>query len=481
MAFLTPDPDVFLLSGACIVPSGPVIVTQRHATGCQPILFEIAYQPQGRSSADIDVTWNAISDARRAKGDFIDFWIELRREGDVHPGDLCTLRFPLKPHELWDPDFGCLFSASLQPVPYSTIANVELSVFEGTIQRTRHPFPNWWQGFRYFTSFYRFESNPKDTVLELNIQLGPSPNRIRIGRMFAGTRYDPYVFTPAYELHAHWYGPRHVPNAEEVLADFERQAVAVAKDHRLVGGQSFIRPFIVMIDSTPAFPMLVGTTNSLWWYAREPWPDGLAPLLDCRIGPGDVVFDCGAHAGQMATFFALKTGPTGRILAFEPFPQNILQIKAQARLNHLKNVEPIQAAVGECRKRMEVSNLSQQSRDQGDLGYGDQTVIEVVPLDDYIDRNPTFIKLDVEAAEVEALRGARRILTELRPDLYIEVHTHMLDQFEHTLTDLFEAIPAGCYDIQFQIEGPNAPWQPYVPGAEQGIDKPIRVKAKGRR
>ena len=43
----------------------------------------------------------------------------------------------------------------------------------------------------------------------------------------------------------------------------------------------------------------------------------------------------------------------------------------------------------------------------------------------------------------------------------------------------FEAIPADCYDIQFQ--GTNTTWQPYRPGAEQGIDTPLLVKAKGRR
>ena len=297
--------------------------------------------------------------------------------------------------------------------------------------------------------------------------------------MFAGTRYDPYAFNPWLELRTCWLGRKEKEEAAEVLTDFEDQAIAASKAYRLVGEQSFIRPFVVRKEPTPSFPMLIGTGNSLAWYGHGPWAYDLEPFQQLGISPGDVIFDCGAHAGMMSAFFGFLAGPTGRVLAFDPFPQNILQIRAQTRLNALENVEAIQAAVGEARKRIDVSNLSQQSRDQGNLGHGDQITIDVLPLDEYFDRKPTFIKLDVEAAEVDALRGARRILTGLRPTLFIEVHTHMLGQFGHTLTDLFEAIASDCYEIQYKSA--SAPWQTYAPGAENGIKEPMLVWAKERR
>jgi FkbM family methyltransferase len=479
MSFLIPDEDVFLLSGRYLTSSGPATIVEHHAAGSQPVFVDVAYRPEGTSSATIELAWNPISAARRDKGDLVDFTIVVTREGEIHPGDLCTIRFRLKPRDVWDPDFGSVFAASLQPDPPTSIANAELSVFEGPIQRTRQPFPRHGNDLRHMTSFFRFAAMPSDPVVELNLQLGPPPNKFRIGRLFAGPRYDPYVFSPTFELQAYLWGKCQFPNANDVLAEFEEQARVVSKKHGLIAEQSFIYPFIVMREFTPPFPMLIGTVNCLSWYASQSKVTDLHIFLDdWIIRPDDVVFDCGANAGQMAALFGLLAGPRGRVFAFDPFPQNILQIEAQARLNGLDNLRAIRAAVGEIRCRETVSNLAQQSRNQGDLGYGDQIGIEIVPLDDYIHEKPTVIKLDVEGAEVAALRGARRILETLRPTLYVEVHTSMLPDFGHTLTDLFEAIPLEYYEITYMVEGIHREWQLYAPGAERGVSNPMLVRAR---
>ena len=60
-----------------------------------------------------------------------------------------------------------------------------------------------------------------------------------------------------------------------------------------------------------------------------------------------------------------------------------------------------------------------------------QTEIPVKSLDDVIWKDsPTFIKMDIEGAEIEALRGSRRIIEEFRPKLAICIYHRPEDLFE---------------------------------------------------
>jgi uncharacterized protein (UPF0276 family) len=59
-------------------------------------------------------------------------------------------------------------------------------------------------------------------------------------------------------------------------------------------------------------------------------------------------------------------------------------------------------------------------------GFESAIDVEVVSLDDLIHGQgyprPDVVKIDLEGGEVEALRGMKRILTEVRPVLLIETH-----------------------------------------------------------
>ena len=67
------------------------------------------------------------------------------------------------------------------------------------------------------------------------------------------------------------------------------------------------------------------------------------------------------------------------------------------------------------------------------IGAGDMQV-ETVSLDSILlDKNPTFIKMDIEGGEYLALKGAKRIISELHPKLAISVY--------HLPSDIFD-IPA---------------------------------------
>lgn len=55
-------------------------------------------------------------------------------------------------------------------------------------------------------------------------------------------------------------------------------------------------------------------------------------------------------------------------------------------------------------------------------GERSRILVPTITLDSLLKRlsPPTFIKIDVEGAEAEVLKGSRRILEEIRPVIYIE-------------------------------------------------------------
>ncbi len=151
-------------------------------------------------------------------------------------------------------------------------------------------------------------------------------------------------------------------------------------------------------------------------------------------------WDVGAEIGYHTLMLAARSR---RVVAFEPNPHNIARIQKQLERN------PALAA----RVRIESIALSDQDGEQlfrfsadpalASIGYldrhgapGDRVKQAVYDqLEDHrvptrsIDsliasgmEAPAFIKLDVEGAEAEVLRGARRLLESQRPILAVEVH-----------------------------------------------------------
>ena len=212
----------------------------------------------------------------------------------------------------------------------------------------------------------------------------------------------------------------------------------------LSGSQQLINPFIVnTTGETISFPMFCSTGNSLRWYGRRQ-PHKLDIFeTSGLVRKSDVVLDCGCHAGLYTMFFAKVAGPSGTVFAFDPFPQNNIQVETNAILNGLKNVKVAWAGVGSAESTFSVSNRKQSLKE---VNAKDAIQVRAVPLDNYVDFNPTFLKLDVEGFEVEALKGAQRLLRQGALRAYIEVHPHFLPKFGSDSRDFFRLIPLDLYD-----------------------------------
>jgi FkbM family methyltransferase len=140
------------------------------------------------------------------------------------------------------------------------------------------------------------------------------------------------------------------------------------------------------------------------------------------IRPGDSVLDIGANIGVYTQFFARLVGPNGRVFAFEPEPTNVRMLRQASE--KLPQVQIEGAAVSEVSGHLKLfvspdMNVDHRTFDSGDQRDG--IVVPSVALDEFVpdDIHVTAIKIDIQGAELKALRGAERLLRESKRLLMI--------------------------------------------------------------
>jgi len=142
------------------------------------------------------------------------------------------------------------------------------------------------------------------------------------------------------------------------------------------------------------------------------------------VGKGDIVYDIGANVGFYTLLASVLVGPNSRVFAFEPVPGNLLYLKKHLRLNRTGNVTVIEAAVSDhC--GMTYFNQSTNSS-MGHIALGGNLKVKTVSLDELISTGevsiPDHIKIDVEGAEMMVLSGAKLMLAERHPTLFLATH-----------------------------------------------------------
>lgn len=151
-----------------------------------------------------------------------------------------------------------------------------------------------------------------------------------------------------------------------------------------------------------------------------------------EVMPGDTVIDAGAFVGDSSVWFSRRTGPEGRVYAFEIFPESVACGRENMKRNGADNVEYVNAALSEHTGRARLvknDSCASQSR----IVFGAEATddgIDTIALDDFRKRSGPirFIKADIEGSEMAMLRGARETIARDAPTCAICVY-HKRDDF----------------------------------------------------
>lgn len=146
-------------------------------------------------------------------------------------------------------------------------------------------------------------------------------------------------------------------------------------------------------------------------------------LFEKLIKPGNVVFDVGAHAGYYSLLSSVLVGLDGKVFAFEPNPDNFNHLDKHVKLNRLENVTVMECAVGD-ENGFSFFEFGSGSG-TGHLSNQGAFKVQTVRLDDVVLENlvnPDFIKIDTEGAEMIVLTGAKQIISERKPVIFLSTH-----------------------------------------------------------
>ncbi len=167
---------------------------------------------------------------------------------------------------------------------------------------------------------------------------------------------------------------------------------------------------------------IVGSGNHGYWLGSHEYRKRI--LFEQTVRPGDVVYDIGAHVGFYTLLASALVGTKGRVIAFEPLPDNLAFLHEHLRLNRRENVTVMEMAVSDFEGTAEF--LAGDNTSTGHLAEKGTIPVRVVSLDKLVERGeillPQVIKMDIEGAEGAALRGARKIFAEARPVLFLATH-----------------------------------------------------------
>ncbi len=169
----------------------------------------------------------------------------------------------------------------------------------------------------------------------------------------------------------------------------------------------------------------------LWRAYRARYRDQAAELSAIRrhIGPQDLVCDIGANKGSYLYWMSRWAG---QVVAFEPQSALSDYLTQACRALNLDNTTIVQAGVSSRSGTMDLYLPSPNSPEASLVRHGDAqtTPVSVVTLDEYFSAsNPiSLLKIDVEGAELDVLKGAEKILRRDRPTLVFECEQRHLAQ-----------------------------------------------------
>lgn len=227
------------------------------------------------------------------------------------------------------------------------------------------------------------------------------------------------------------------------------------------------RPYVIdKIISGEKFRFQISNLVGKIWYDYEhAWPE-LSWVATHLIRENDSVIDCGAHHGLSTLLFSRKVGPHGRVIAIEANPQNATVIRRNLDLNGIENTEVINAAAADKIGQLTIathSNSSIVAAAQSHLGH--VITVPALTLDSIVNSAfPSFLKVDVEGAELLVLRGAQKILAH-RPNIDLELHCEFYKDPAAILSGIFDLIePLSLqWHIQRKVDGVIEPFTLNLP------------------
>jgi FkbM family methyltransferase len=197
---------------------------------------------------------------------------------------------------------------------------------------------------------------------------------------------------------------------------------------------------------------------------KEPTTIGVFQSL---LTPGMTVLDVGANIGYYSLVAAVRVGPSGQVIAYEPTPFVVKRLQENVNLNQFRQISVVEGAISDRvgtgtfylnsnQESSEGNSLIEAAVSSGSV----QITCPQTTLDAEMTRlnlkQVDVLKIDVEGNEVKVLRGARQLLTTFAPQILLEVNPHTLEAGGSSSAELYQELEQNGYSWRI-VE--QMPWK----------------------
>ncbi len=166
------------------------------------------------------------------------------------------------------------------------------------------------------------------------------------------------------------------------------------------------------------------------WYRENFWEPPVQIVLRDLCQSGDIVFDVGANFGGLTTVMSRMVGLRGIVCAFEASPRIVDKCQQNLILNGCYNVQLYHTAVySESYQEVPIylGNLLNDSIYNLNETEAPEYQVSTIALDDFVEETgliPNLVKMDIEGAEFDAVKGMINTIKTAKPHIILETQPH---------------------------------------------------------
>jgi len=201
-------------------------------------------------------------------------------------------------------------------------------------------------------------------------------------------------------------------------------------------------------------------------------PESIQAVAD-HLRPGATFIDVGAHIGYYSLKAAALVGPEGHVISIEPNPQTLSKLRGNVAANGARAVSvwPVACAASESTLQLYAapesntgeSSLAKENASQEGAAAAAFSVparpLDAIVKEANLDR-VGVIKIDVEGAELEVLKGSARTLEEFHPVLIVEMVPTQLKAMGATVDDVTRFLASHGYRAVRRVDHTNTEFVP---------------------
>ena len=190
--------------------------------------------------------------------------------------------------------------------------------------------------------------------------------------------------------------------------------------------------------------------------------DEIRSMQHALAAPGAAFYDIGANVGYFSLSVAVLF-PHVNIMAFEPVEEHLRLFRQHMDLNDIHRIQIFPMAVAGHTGKVMFSNLG---KHEGNTYKKDSALVEegvfsiavdATTVDDFVaagNKPPSLLKIDVEGAELDVLKGAKQTLEQYHPDILLATHDVHIAGIRQACVDFLEGMgysltPVGAHNKAF--------------------------------